>query len=131
MVLKFYQDDLKNQKKIRALSLTPVATTTKFHPCLSYLHLVVKKTKVNALFKYFLTKKENDAKQTFPYVKYVFDLLLEHGLFDHHSNIKLWSDGRGKHFKAYSTQAFMCHFKERLQQRQDSSWVNYFCFFKI
>ena len=97
--------------------------SSKFKPVLTYIHLKIKRTQVVVFITFNLTKKENQVKQTLPYVKYVFDLFLEHGLFDSHSKIKLWSDGCGKHFKAYGTQAFMCHFQERLQSRLSESWV--------
>ena len=66
---------------------------------------------------------ENNAKQTFPYVEYVMNLLLDHGFFDNYPKITMHSDGCGKHFKAYITQSFMCLFQERMRARLSPAHV--------
>lgn len=81
------------------------ANNTNYKPCLTYIHIVVSST------------KEAPVKQTAPYVEYVFTFLMTHGLFDHHPILHIVSDGCGKHFKCYLTQAFMAHFQEDMRKR--------------
>lgn len=98
------------------MSIVESRSLQSFHPSLTYIHLMVKKT------------KENEAKQTFSYVEHGFNVLLDHGIFDSHPRITLWSDGCGKHFKTYATQYFMAGVQERLRKRQTVHWV---CFFTM
>ena len=82
-----------------------------FQPHLTYIHVVAS------------TTKKIPVKQTFPYVEYSFNLLAEHGIFDSFKKLEIWSDGCGKHFKTYATQAFMAHLQDTLQSRTDEEFV--------
>ena len=99
-------DDLKKTKKTKKLpSLDPIDPV--FKPFCTYFHFLVKRT------------EETPATQTFEYVEWAFDLLIEHGLLNQIENLTIWSDGCGKHFKTYNT-----HFgiAEKQQDRPETKF---------
>lgn len=99
--------DKQESKRTRHLSLEGYMASTKFKPYLTYLHVPIQRT------------SEQPVKQTFSYVEYTFDMLYDAGLFADFSRLALWSDGCGKHFKTYSTHAYMSHLQSRLRETKE------------
>lgn len=91
---------LHKRKKLTITSEPP----NVWKPSLHYFHFVLKKT------------DRCPAKQTFDYVQWVFEFLFRHKVFDPFEQIKLWSDGCGKHFKTYSAHFFMSYFQQTIKK---------------
>jgi hypothetical protein len=90
---------MKNQPKLQVIDETP----TTWKPHLTYFHFVLHRDAVTP------------AKQTFDFVQWALEFLYEKQLFSPFKNIKLWSDGCGKHFKCYNAQFYMSQFQEQLK----------------
>jgi len=97
------RDDIKHNKrpKLDQLAHPP----PEWKPTLLMIHFMVQRS------------KEANVKQTLDYVQWALEYLEDHGLFSELRNIKIWSDGCGKHFKTYNTHFFISHFQEKLGRK--------------
>ncbi len=89
---------VKKQPHLKVIDETPIS----WKPHLTYFHCILHRD------------SETPAKQTFDYVQWALDYLNKKGLFKGFKNLKLWSDGCGKHFKCYNAHFFMSTFQESL-----------------
>jgi hypothetical protein len=89
-------DDKKQKHKKKLLPQVSIQRQDYFKPHCKYFHFVVKKT------------SENKVKQTFPYVHWALEFLfVQHGVFNGFSEVTIFSDGCGKHFKTYPTHFYL------------------------
>lgn len=103
--------DIKEAKKKQRLTANPHVTASSFKPVCTYFH--------------FVAKKSDDVPitQTLPYVRWCLEFLfLKHNLAASFTEIQLWSDGCGKHFKVYATQYFISTLQQHLCQSVSPSF---------
>ena len=93
------RSDISQQKKKKKLSVIEQAPS-KWKPSLLYIHFICKK------------RRDKSVKQTADYVIWALNLLNGHGFFNDFDFTKFWSDGCGKHFKTYTTPAYVALLNE-------------------
>lgn len=91
-------------KLIKARKMPDITVVdTAFHPWSTYFHFVVGRS------------SKAQVSQTFDYVSWALNCLLDSGIMAGFSDLIIWSDGCGKHFKTYATHYEMARLQSTFQ----------------